>query len=602
MASYRTAATVQRPTQPLRPAPRTGSTMRQERSGPVAPGRPGAGDGAMEVNAMVPSRAPAMTAPAAGSTPVRTAQPYNRAAADRATESAWQGRSGQTSRQGANPYNPNAPRYQGIDDQDIAWANTALTARRPDGSFVYKGSERNHAQEQIVDRMRDQDRALADPMSGQSLRGRAGAFMDRLGGNMDAAGAEYEQYSDLYGEIDRGTGQRIARMDGYRPDMLEEFDPSFLRDQRPDALEGWSAGGLDGFRSERTEGWSPTNLRGVDTRGVRDFDAGGTMRGYLDGSGGAQSWNTNATGATSGFDPRMAMEEFARGAAGQAKFVLADQLEAAENSAARRGRLNTGFFDREKGSVIRRVGEDLNNQIATRAVDAAGIRAQIENANTRNLTDASIASARERGNMGQSMAQLRSNEARDAARLGLDARTSATGYDVDIADAIDRLSLDQGQSIDRNSLTAADRTATLSLDRAGEIDRFRQRGAESFADTELRRREGIDDRRYTARRDAADASIRRGNSANDRLNISSRLWGDAQDRFGDALYGERDRVTGQENSERELAAQDRQGRRDTWGKIIGGVGAIGGAVIGGMVGGPAGAAAGASVGGRLGGR
>lgn len=38
----------------------------------------------------------------------------------------------------------------GVTDDDLAWAQDALTRKRPDGSFAYKGSERNHAQQQIM--------------------------------------------------------------------------------------------------------------------------------------------------------------------------------------------------------------------------------------------------------------------------------------------------------------------------------------------------------------------------------------------------------------------------------------------------------------------
>jgi hypothetical protein len=37
----------------------------------------------------------------------------------------------------------------GVTDEDLAWANDAVTAKRPDGSWAYKKSERNHAQQQI---------------------------------------------------------------------------------------------------------------------------------------------------------------------------------------------------------------------------------------------------------------------------------------------------------------------------------------------------------------------------------------------------------------------------------------------------------------------
>jgi hypothetical protein len=40
----------------------------------------------------------------------------------------------------------------GVTDDDLAWAQDALTRKRPDGSYAYKASERNHAQRQIMDK------------------------------------------------------------------------------------------------------------------------------------------------------------------------------------------------------------------------------------------------------------------------------------------------------------------------------------------------------------------------------------------------------------------------------------------------------------------
>lgn len=40
----------------------------------------------------------------------------------------------------------------GVNDDDLAWAQDATTRKRPDGSFAYKASERNHAQRQILDK------------------------------------------------------------------------------------------------------------------------------------------------------------------------------------------------------------------------------------------------------------------------------------------------------------------------------------------------------------------------------------------------------------------------------------------------------------------
>lgn len=40
----------------------------------------------------------------------------------------------------------------GVTDDDLAWAQDAVSRKRPDGSWAYKADERNHAQKQILDK------------------------------------------------------------------------------------------------------------------------------------------------------------------------------------------------------------------------------------------------------------------------------------------------------------------------------------------------------------------------------------------------------------------------------------------------------------------
>lgn len=47
----------------------------------------------------------------------------------------------------------------GTTPQDVEWARRATTERRPDGSWAFKASERNHAQRQILDPFERQRRA-----------------------------------------------------------------------------------------------------------------------------------------------------------------------------------------------------------------------------------------------------------------------------------------------------------------------------------------------------------------------------------------------------------------------------------------------------------
>ena len=58
----------------------------------------------------------------------------------------------------------------GVSDDDLAWAQDALTRKRPDGSWAYKTSERNHAQQQIMDRAtRNAGYAGIQPLLGQRV-------------------------------------------------------------------------------------------------------------------------------------------------------------------------------------------------------------------------------------------------------------------------------------------------------------------------------------------------------------------------------------------------------------------------------------------------
>lgn len=589
VARARTMGQPQDPAQPTAPSP--APAVEYNRPAPVrARALPRQSAPAPQAQQAVPYTGGMVNTQGGDTPPPSEATPYGggmvSAKAPPVTPASLPGSNGFRGQGGTNPYNANALRYQGLGEDEIAWANKAQGAqyvgksggkmrfRAADGT-EFTNDDRNHAQKGIIDKMVAQDRELADPMSGLSLRSRFGTFMDRTGQIADTAYGDMGRIAGTWDQGDAGYSDAIDRMDSFDPTETRAFDPSFIRDMKPTAQQGWTPGALANFRSTATEGWSPTAMRGVDPSQLEGYDAGGTMRSYLSQNGGNP--NVNATGATSSYDPRAAVEEYARGAALSAKGTLADALDAQENAAARSGRLNTGLFDKDKGTVIRRVGEDLNAGIMKSAVDAANIRAGIENTNTRNLTDASVASAREQGNL----AGLRSSEARDAANLGYKARSDALGTRADLASKMDSLGLDAAGMIDKNRLTAADSTARLTLDQAQGIDDFTQKGAINYGDLALKRANGIDDSRLKARGQALDARGNQQQNRNTRLSLAQQLWGDAYGMYGDAMSGERDRVTGQENFDRTMRAQDKQSKRDMWGNIIGSVAKIGTAFAGG---------------------
>jgi len=80
-----------------------------------------------------------------------------------------------------------------------------------------------------------------------------------------------------------------------------------------------------------------------------------------------------AIGANNAFDPRAAYQDFATGAINRGKGVLDQSLQRLAGSAAGAGRLDTGFYDLDKGDVVRNVWGDVNNTLSSAALQTAGM-------------------------------------------------------------------------------------------------------------------------------------------------------------------------------------------------------------------------------------
>ncbi len=379
------------------------------------------------------------------------------------------------------------------------------------------------------------------------------------------------------GWLEQGVGglqTARGRLAGYRPDATTAFDPSKLEDFQPDALNRYNTDSLDNFRSIATEGvdtgmldnWQPTALTKVNTGALKGYDAGGTMQRYLAGSGATQPISVQA--GTSGYDPRAAVEEYAKGASASAKLALQDALEKTTNSAAAGGRLDSGLLDKDKGTVITRVGEDLNNQISQQAVNAAQIRASIENANSGNITSANIA----QGQLAGQQAGYRSAEARDAASIGADALSKALGIDADVAGNIDstRLTaatnstdarLRRAGTIDNNKLSATTAASSNNLNRATNIDTLRQRSVDSATGMRLDRAKSIDS-------STLQALVASGQLSAAEAELYNSMNQSNLDRTGNRISSERDRITGKQNFNTATKAANSQAKRDMWGNII----------------------------------
>lgn len=87
----------------------------------------------------------------------------------------------------------------------------------------------------------------------------------------------------------------------------------------------------------------------------------------------AESYGYNKVKA---FDPSAAFNTFAAGATDQAGKSLALQLQKLAGSSVGAGRLDTGFYDQDQGDVVRQVYGDLNNTLASKALDVTGMEQQ----------------------------------------------------------------------------------------------------------------------------------------------------------------------------------------------------------------------------------
>lgn len=77
------------------------------------------------------------------------------------------------------------------------------------------------------------------------------------------------------------------------------------------------------------------------------------------------------------FDPMASIERYARGAGDVAREGFREDLRDLQGDAVGRGRLDTGFYDEDVGSLWRDTQRDLNSRISMQAGNAAGL--ELEN-------------------------------------------------------------------------------------------------------------------------------------------------------------------------------------------------------------------------------
>ncbi len=89
---------------------------------------------------------------------------------------------------------------------------------------------------------------------------------------------------------------------------------------------------------------------------------------------GAGRREDDAYRAFTDFDPRAAFDEYTAGSLAETRSALADELEDLTGSAVGAGRANTGFFDRDRGEVVKELFDRHNARTSQAALQTAGMR------------------------------------------------------------------------------------------------------------------------------------------------------------------------------------------------------------------------------------
>lgn len=461
----------------------------------------------------------------------------------------------------ANPMNPTGAQGQ--------TGNPALDATyigRSGGKARYAGpdgQQYTNKQRELAAQQRDAtiDNNLQNVM-GQQLGGqlsRQGGFQlgqDRALANMDAAGQRLANYSPQWSM-------------GFNPAELANMTPGRNDAQNFDDLRNFASDQTAGVSTAALDNYNPTALQGFNSGALKNYNAGAGMQSYLRQTGGYGNQPApDIQAAQNGYDAGASVNEYARGAAGQARFALEEALRNAENSAAAGGRLDSGLFDRDKGLVIQNVGRDLNDKISQAAVQAAGIQAGIGNNNASLGTQANIARGNLAGNLMQNRENLRSSEARTASQIGADALSNALGLDQRTASDIDsnRLSaanygvnarLNKAQSMDQNRLQGLDAASRLQLNQAQYGDTFRQQNTRDALDMQRQNNNYLDTQ-----------TLNGANSYGDFSRGAADLYGalnqNTFNNINDLAASERDRITGNRNA---IAARNAQREQNKYGLI-----------------------------------
>lgn len=302
----------------------------------------------------------------------------------------------------------------------------------------------------------------------------------------------------------------------------------------PPPLAGWKPSAMTEYQPSQLAQWMSSP--GFATRAPVPGAGGSVARVGGAGTGAAvapaatfRSANLESFDPTAleSFDPSSYGTTFAKGAYGDFKTELGNELRNLTNTSVGAGRFNTGLFDEDQGRVVNQLGDSFNNKIAQQAgvfsgqrltalqggADLRYKRASDMDTNARSITELNATNA---AAASRQAADLASNEsiafdrsAIDRGRLGLDAyglETSRYGLGLDAASKADNLSYQRASDLDR-----------LTYDQAKGLTDVGENRARTGLDAALGR-EGTYLNEYDRRSDAATsaASGQRDWAARDR--------------------------------------------------------------------------------------
>lgn len=434
-----------------------------------------------------------------------------------------------------------------------------------------------------IDRRRNQAREqqaqnAADPYSRDNL-------WTNVGRQTTADQQRADEAYGAYGARDQEYGDAITSAGAFNPSATQGVDFSTQAAWTPSNLAGVNTSDLRGFDStasrgvntSQLRGYQPTNLNAFSTGALGSFDS--KSLGAFDPTVHASTGNLAAFNNDEyrNYDPTQAVGQYARGAWNAIQPDLADQLDSVRNQDARLGRLDTGWFDKDRGQVMTRAVNSVNAGIDQQAVNAAGLRAGVLQGAYGQLLDRAndtdtlgTQAAIESGKLGLERAQgIDANRlsaldrstgydlqrAGQADTLGYNALNAATGYDTDLA-----------QSMDANRLNAMDRATGYDVTRAGQMDTLTNQNNQWLGNAALQRANYLDTSRQNAGQFAASQAGQRASNA-------QQLYAGQTGLAHDSAFGMLDQDTASRNAQ----AARRNNRTQSW---LSGLGAAGSTVAG----------------------